>query len=93
MDDLAPEILVSISEPTRPLEGLLTLRNVSHHWRAITDQHCASTTFVLACRHFDAFDDALLPIRIQRIPSVSACRFNLEKAHTCLTHPKSPCKP
>jgi hypothetical protein len=77
MDNLAPEILLHIFEGVESLQDLLTLRIVSRGFRSLADRSCGRLAFSLAQAHFHAFNDALVAVRLKRIPFEACCHYNL----------------
>jgi hypothetical protein len=65
---LPPEILLAIIEASEFIPELLTYRNIFRHFRKLVDDKCQRFAFQLARQHIDAFDDALLTMRVMLPP-------------------------
>jgi len=76
MDELPTDVLICIIENLQSLRCLITLRGVSRCWRNAADRYCTHISFQLARIHFHAFDDALLAIRLARIPHNLCCHYD-----------------
>jgi hypothetical protein len=79
MDDLPPEMLLCIFENIDYLPDLLAVRLLARRFRDTVDRYCAQIGFAIARIHFDAFDDAILAIRLQRIPFEECCHYDLNR--------------
>jgi hypothetical protein len=77
MDDLPVEILLCIAETSSSLPELLVYRNISKRFRHVVDKNCKPLAFELGCHHIESFYDALLVIRLKRIPLESCCHYDL----------------
>jgi len=60
----------------RFLPDLLALRRIARQFRDLIDKSCAHIGFALTKSHFHAFDDAILAVRLQRMPFQERCHFN-----------------
>jgi hypothetical protein len=77
MNNLPTEILVCIAETSDSLPELLVYRNISKRFRHVVDKNCKRLAFELGCHHIESFYDALLVIRLKRIPLESCCHYDL----------------
>jgi hypothetical protein len=80
MEKLSAEILLLIIETSESVPELLTYRNISQSFRTLVDDQCKRLAFRLGRRHIHAFDDALLAVRLKRIPWESCCHDHLQRS-------------
>jgi hypothetical protein len=79
MEKLSAEILLLIIETSESVPELLTYRNISRSFRILVDDKCKRLAFRLGRQHIHAFDDALLAVRLKRIPWESCCHYDLQR--------------
>jgi hypothetical protein len=78
MESLPTEILLQIIESSESIPELLKYRNISRNFRNLIGDKCKHRAFELGRQHIQAFDDALLAIRLKRIPFESCCYYDLQ---------------
>ena len=78
MDSLPAEILLCIAECSTTLPELLEYRRISRRFKQAVDDKCKSHALYLLHRRPcpPAVDDALLAIRLKRIPWESCCHYD-----------------
>ncbi|KAF2276852.1 uncharacterized protein EI97DRAFT_433081 [Westerdykella ornata] len=78
MDELPTELIANICDHFDSPRELLAFRAVARRYRDIVES-CTNVRLRLCRAYFPAFDDALLAIRLQRIPIDSRCHFSLSQ--------------
>ena len=78
MDNLPAEILLCIAECSTTLPELLKYRRISRRFKQVVDDNCKPHAFYLLHQRPCpvAVDDALLAIRLKRIPWESCCHYD-----------------
>ncbi|KAF2280021.1 uncharacterized protein EI97DRAFT_439110 [Westerdykella ornata] len=79
MEKLPVELLVRIFKHLHSLRNLLTLRGVARAFHDIADEYCTELLSSVGGAELHGFDDALLAIRLARIPYDSCCYYNKER--------------
>jgi hypothetical protein len=79
MEKLPTETVLQIIETSDFLPELLKYRTISRSFRQLVDDKCKPLAFRLGRQHVQAFDDALLAIRLKRIPLASCCHYDLQR--------------
>lgn len=80
MDKLPAELLFSIVEASSTFPELLTYRSINRKFRSVVIKSGKNLAFnLLRSKHMIAFDDALLAIRLMRIPREACCHYDPTK--------------
>jgi hypothetical protein len=75
MDALTPELVACICNSVDSLPDLVALRGTGRRYRDIVDRFGKKTSYDFCRAHIPAFDDALLAVRIARIPIEDCCHY------------------